>query len=153
MSNLSALYAALAAGGPAFTFNTQSITVYAPASLKESYEKVDLPIRVLIPLGNDADARQGQFVNLGSTLKMLWSIPDLMLLQLAQSGSGLADYAPALISYCGAYADWMRTMRSPASQCALENLDIAPGIYEWPAGSKREYAGVLCLVQYTEVLS
>ncbi len=153
MSQLTALYAAIAAASPVFTHNGNGITVYAPANLKGSYNGGDLPARVIIPVGPQADGKQGTFVYMGTALKVTWTIPDMLLLQPADQGSGISDYASNLIAYCGAYADLIRTLRNPVSQCVLENLSFAPGIYTWPVGSGQSYAGVLVQLDYAEYLT
>lgn len=128
--------------------------VYDLDELPESITTAHLPCRLLLPLGgNPMEAREGQFIAIGTGVTVNWQISDLMLWQASEQGIGLREFAPILVDYCGKYVDAMRTFRCPATNTALEGFSVTPGEYEWPRGSGRFYAGVLCQLNIKEVLS
>jgi len=153
MSMISEVYTALAAL-TVTTTSGKTPAVYNLGELLESVNTANLPCRLLLPLGdNPGEGREGQFINIGSTITIDWQITDLMLWQASEQGLGLRQFAPELVDYCGKYVDAMRAFKCPVPNTALTNVYVVPGEYEWPRGSGRYFAGVLCQLQVNEVLS
>jgi hypothetical protein len=152
MGQLANLYAAIAALTPTFS---PAVTTFAPGNLPIKVDDTALPMRLMIPLGADADAKQGQFVALGSARSLSWTIPDLFLLQHPNQGEGINQFAAQLIAYCDAYSDLLSSMRyfGSAQGCKLDSWSISPGIYEFPRNTNMWFAGVLVLLQYSEYLT
>jgi len=135
---------------------TSEITpvVYDLDELPESITSAHLPCRLLLPLGdNPGEGREGMFIAIGTTMVIVWRVNDLMLWQASEQGLGLREFAPELVDYCGKYLDAMRSFKCPYSNTALESVNMVPGEFEWPSGSGRYYAGVLCQLSIREVLS
>ena len=153
MSVISDVYTALAAKSVTTT-SGKTPTVYDLDELLESVNTANLPCRLLLPLGDNAgEGREGQFINIGSTIVITWQVNDLMLWQASEQGLGLRQFAPQLVDYCGKYIDAMRTFKCPVANTSLESVYVVPGEYEWPRGSQRYFAGVLCQLQIKEALS
>lgn len=129
-------------------------TVYDLDELPENITTAHLPARLLLPVGdNPGEGREGQFIAIGTTMTIVWQVNDLMLWQASEQGLGLREFAPELVDYCGKYLDAMRTFRCPYANTALQSVNMIPGEYEWPSGSGRFYAGVLCQLSIKEVVS
>jgi hypothetical protein len=153
MSVITNVYDALAALSVGTT-GGKVPTVYNLSELLESVNTANLPCRLLLPLGdNPGEGREGQFINIGTTMTVIWQINDLMLWQASEQGLGLREFAPELVDYCGKYLDAMRTFKCPYTDTTLESVLVTPGEYEWPRGSGRYFAGVLCQLQIKEVLN
>jgi hypothetical protein len=153
MSVISSVYTALAAV-TVTTTSGKTPTVYGLSTLLESINTANLPCRLLLPLGdNPGEGREGQFINIGTTVVINWQVNDLMLWQASEQGLGLRQFAPELVDYCGKYVDAMRTFKCPVANTSLEGIYVVPGEYEWPRGSGRYFAGVLSQLQIKEVLS
>jgi len=154
MSVVSTIYANLAAVSVKVGSTNIEPTVYELDELPENIATAHLPCRLLLPLGGDpTEGRDGEFIAIGTGVTVNWQISDLMLWQSSEQGIGLREYAPTLVEYCGKYVDAMRAFRCPATNTALESFSVTPGEYEWPRGSGRFYAGVLCRLNIKEVLS
>jgi hypothetical protein len=154
MSEITSIYDALEAKSVTTT-GGDTPDVYDLDELKNSIPSSDLPIRLLLPVGDDTkgDGRSGVFIAIGTTMAIDWQVNDLMLWQPLGQGEGLREYAPELVDYCGKYLDAMRTFKCPTNNSSLTDVYMSPGIYEWPMGSGVMYAGVLCQLTIKEVLS
>lgn len=153
MSVISDIYDALDAVTVTTTSGTTP-TCYDLDELPESITTAILPCRLLLPLGNTpGEGREGQFISIGTTMSIIWQVNDLMLWQASEQGEGLREFAPELVDYCGKYLDAMRSFRCPYTGTALQSVNMIPGEYEWPRGSGRYFAGVLCQLNIREVVS
>lgn len=153
MSNIVAIYNALEAVTVTTTAGVTP-TCYDLDELPESISTANLPCRLLLPVGaNPTEGREGEFIAIGTGMTYVWNITDVMLWQASEQGIGLRESAPQLVDYAGKYADAMRGFKCPYANSALESVSITCGEYEWPAGSGRYFAGVLCQLQVREVLS
>jgi len=123
--------------------------------LPESITTAQLPCRLLLPVATmPGEGREGMHIAIGTAMSINWQITDLMLWQPSEQGLGLREFAPKLVEYSGKYLDGMRAWgKCPTSNTTLQSVSITPGEYEWPRGSGRYYAGVLCLLQVLEVVS
>lgn len=129
-------------------------TVYGLDELPESITTAHLPCRLLLPVGSyPAEGRDGEFIAIGTGVTITWQITDLMLWQASEQGLGLREFAPELVDYCGEYMDAMRAFKCPYANSALEGFSMTPGEFEWPRGSGRFYAGVICQLNVKEVAS
>jgi len=130
-------------------------TAYDLDELPESINTAQLPCRLLLPVNSiPGEGREGVHIALGTGMAIVWQVNDLMLWQASEQGIGLREYAPKLVDYAGKYLDAMRAWgKCPYTNSTLENVTITPSVYEWPIGSGRYYAGVLCQLQIREVIS
>lgn len=128
--------------------------VFGLDELPESITTAHLPCRLLLPVGNNpTEAQEGQFIAIGTGVTVVWQVSDLMLWQVSEQGVGLREFAPELVDYCGKYLDMVRTFKCPYPNTAIETFTMVPGMYEWPSGSGRQYAGVLCQLQIREAVN
>lgn len=151
MSALTSIYTALE--GKTVTVGTITPQVKGLSTVRTSIDSLSLPCRLLLPVSPRLEGRDGAFIALGTIARVTWNITDLMLWSFVDAGMGIQSWADDLVGYCAAYAEVMRTFRSPAAQCALEGWTMTPGVFEYPSGSGRWYAGVECNLEITEVLS
>jgi len=153
MSIITNIYAALAAKTITTTSGVTP-TVYDLDELPENITTAHLPCRLLLPVGGyPAEGRDAEFIAIGTGVTINWQITDLMLWQASEQGIGLREFAPELVDYCGKYLDSMRTFKCPYTNSALESFSVMPGEFEWPRGSGRYYAGVICQLNIKEVAS
>lgn len=151
MSVITNIYSALEAKAVTTT-SGKTPAVYGLAELPEAITTAHLPCRLLLPVGGTpAEGRDAAFIAIGSGVSTTWMVTDLLLWQSSEQGIGLREFAPELVDYCGKYMDMMRTFKCPYSNSAVESFSMVPGEYEWPRGSGRYYAGVLCQLQIREV--
>ena len=155
MSVILSIYDAIAA--ISVTVSGTTPTVYDLDELKDSYKSADLPARLLLPVGVDApaDAREGQFIALGSTTRTRWRITDLMLWKMAgRPGTGLDAVAEDLVAYAGAYVEALRSNRGLGlSTVVIDAWQATPMVVEWPDGSGNAFFAVKCYVDVIEVHS
>jgi hypothetical protein len=136
------------------TTSGKTPTVYGLDKLPENITTAHLPCRLLLPVGgNPGEGRDLSFIAIGTGVTINWQITDLMLWQASEQGIGLREFAPEIVDYAGKYVDMLRTFRCPYQNTALESASMTPGEYEWPRGSGRFYAGVLCQLNIKEVAS
>ena len=153
MSALNAIYAALE-DKTVTTTSGKTPVIYGLAELPESIATAHLPCRLLLPVGGTpGEGRDMNFIAIGTGVTIIWQLTDLMLWQASEQGIGLREFAPEIVDYAGKYLDMLRTFRCPYANTALESASMTPGEYEWPRGSGRFYAGVLCQLNIKEVAS
>jgi len=153
MSVITNIYDALEAK-TVTTTSGKTPTVYGLDNLPEKIETAHLPCRLLLPVGgNPGEGRDLSFIAIGTGVTINWQVTDLMLWQASEQGIGLREFAPEIVDYAGKYVDMLRTFRCPYQNTALESASMTPGEYEWPRGSGRFYAGVLCQLNIKEVAS
>ena len=129
-------------------------TAYDLDELLENVNTAQLPCRLLLPLGdNPGEGREGQFIAIGTTMSITWQVNEIMLWKASEQGLGLREFAPELVDYCGKYLDAMRAFKCPYANTSLQSVNMIPGEYEWPRGSGRYFAGVVCNLSIKEVLS
>jgi hypothetical protein len=153
MSVIMKVYSALEAKSVTTT-SGKTPTVYGLNELPENITTSQLPCRLLLPVGGTpGEGRDLSFIAIGTGVTVNWQITDLMLWQASEQGIGLREFAPEIVDYAGKYVDMLRTFRCPYANTALESASVTPGEYEWPRGSGRFYAGVLCQLNIKEVVS
>ena len=153
MSNLPAIYTALAA--LPVLYDGSGPEVYGLDRTPNSVSTASLPCRILLP-GRSSQGAFG-FVAMGSMAAVTWTILDLLLIKPATQGTGLVDVSTLMLTYCGAYAEALRTIRNggvTGGGITLEaGTTIDPGLYEYPLHAGTFYHGVLVTVQFREILS
>lgn len=161
MSNIRALYTALAALNLDYTdeaAGTTIVTAYDLDELKNNYENPDLPARVLLPMEeyNASNAGVEELMNAGQSGvggEMLWNITDLYLHSRTGQGTGLMDVLPDLVRYAGNYVEVLLDNRSPAAGLDLQTLTPVVGVYEFPVDSAVSYLGVEVQLVYRELIN
>lgn len=119
------------------------------SAVKNRVAQAKLPVRILAPIGPDAEARSGRYVALGTLGAIELYIADDLLLQPAQSGMSLEDIYPDLMRYCGAYWKKLRKdFRQPVGpldgcRTVLQQWEMQPALITW---GEVEYLGVHCKV-------
>lgn len=152
MSTISAMYTNLAA--QSVKIGTNTVTVYGLSALPMNIPTAKLPCRLLLPVGDMAnEGRNAEFIAIGDTITVDWQIKDLMLYKPLSQDIGLSAFAPVLVDYAGAYMDMIRAFRAPSNTSHLETVSVMPGIYEYPAGSGNQFAGVMCTLLIREVIT
>jgi hypothetical protein len=152
-SHISEIYAAI----KAVTVTTASgitPTAYDLDALPENVVTAHLPCRLMLPLSPaPVGGRDAEYIAIGTGMTVIWQLNDLMLWQASEQGLGLRQFAPELVDYCGKYLDAMRAKRCVYNNDdSLEGISMTPGEYEWPRGTGRFYAGVLCQLTIKEVV-
>lgn len=145
------IYTALAGRGISFTSEAGDSVTVTGLDLHQTKNRVgqaQLPVRILAPIGPDAEARGGHFAAIGALGVMELYIADDFLLCPAQSGLRMEDVYPELVRYVGAYFAAMRGWRQPVGpqdgcRTTLEGWEMEPAIITW---SEVEYLGVHCKV-------
>lgn len=143
--NLAALQVAVGGAYP---------TVFGLDATPNRVDIASLPCRILLP-GRSTQGSFG-FVAMGTMGEVEWSALDLLLIKATGQGRGLIDVSTPMLAYCGAYAETMRSFRNAGivgGSAWLDQVQITPGVYEYPQGSGNEYHGVLCSLTFKEVLS
>ncbi len=146
-----AIYRALAGRTVSFTSEAGDAVTVPGLDLHETKNRVGqgrLPVRILAPIGPDAQARGGHFAAVGTLGVMELYIADDFLLVPAQSGLRLEDVYPDLVRYVGGYFAAMRGFRQPVAaqdgcRTTLEGWEMEPAVIHW---SEVDYLGVHCKV-------
>lgn len=158
MSQLATIYAALAALEVQISLGDgiHTVPVVPLDQLPDVVDSHRFPVRMITPAGARASGSLSGVRTLGGggvgqVLTVDWAIQDLFFLRGADAGVGLADLAPALVSYAGAYmaaASRVRTARYSVTGVEFPVL----GSFEWPGGSGRWYDGVIADVTAREII-
>lgn len=152
-SNIAAIYSALAA--KEITVNGVSITGYSGSTIPNAVDG-RLPVRVLSSLTgylfeNVTNEDLWMTGVSGRRKQMTWQIADLMLWEPAGTGTGPAQFEPALLSYISQYADMLAADTAlQAAGCMQVHNTWANGIYEYPPESGRFYYGSLVNLEIVE---
>jgi hypothetical protein len=153
-SQLETIYTNLA--GQAVTADSKTATVYSLGSLMESVESAELPCRLLLPISPSIEGKQGAFGGLGNgPVRVTWNLTDLLLWSEAGLGTGMAMFAASLIRYMVAYVDMLKGFRNLGAGMVgaeIKGWTLTPGMFEWPRGSNRWFAGVECSLEILEVI-
>lgn len=128
-----------------------TVPCYGLSGLKNTLDSNKTPYRMLLPMGTATEGQSFGFVALGRTYEITWQIADVFIYKAITQGLGIQENAPALMEYCGAYADMLQGFRAPTPQTYIENVSITPAMFEWPAESGFSYAAVIATLQVIEV--
>jgi hypothetical protein len=146
-SQLAEIYAALAAVD--VTLNSEVIGTRTPATMKGRINDVDLPLRVLSPVGPDGGGGTVGTMTLSQMRTATWTIFELVLLAPAHKAAGLRDYAEDIVALQEAWVSAMAEQRQLLSGVSINEVKIDAAIFKYGAG---EYFAVEFQISVTEVL-
>jgi hypothetical protein len=133
-----------------FTVNSNSVTVYGPATMPASAESAMLPCRVISVYDTSDSVRRLTF---GGNRVADWQIEDLLLIKDVALGLGPADIGADILTYRAAYAAFYRTLYGTERGWVATDCRITTAVTEWPASSGRFYDSVRAVVTVREILS
>ena len=153
-SQLSTIYATIAAA--TVTVGTTTVTALNGATLTESVESAQLPVRLILPIGGQATGSTPTprtFANRteGGVLVVEWTITDLLLWRGIDAGIGLSDLTPDLVTYCANYLSIVGSLRKARWSVTGITFPMIGGI-EWPMSSNRWYSGVQAQLVIKEIV-
>ena len=124
--------------------------VYYGATIRNSWEKANLPIRVLQPVNFGVNEAKSQTLRPSFVMTVVWTIQDICLLRPAGMGQGLPDMTVNLTNYLGNYIDAVRTLGS--SQYTRQNVRGTIEMLEYPAASGRFYDSVVITMDFLDII-
>jgi hypothetical protein len=124
--------------------------VYYGATIRNSWEKANLPIRVLQPVNFGVNEAKSQTLRPSFVMTVVWTIQDICLLRPAGMGQGLPDITVNLTNYLGNYIDAVRTLGS--SQYTRQNVRGTIEMLEYPAASGRFYDSVVITMDFLDII-
>ena len=147
-TNLNTILADVAA--LAVTDGTLTPPVYYGATIRNSWEKANLPIRILQPVNFGVNEAKSQTLRPSFVMTVVWTIQDICLLRPAGMGQGLPDITVNLTNYLGNYIDAVRTLGS--SQYTRQNVRGTIEMLEYPAASGRFYDSVVITMDFLDII-
>jgi hypothetical protein len=131
-------------------YNGQNVTIRSGATIPNTANATDLPMRIISAIGNSGG--QVQRLTLGSSplLTLRWQITDVLLGQQVGLGRGEKEQSDAQITYASAYADLIRTLVTNKYQ--IEDVRITMETIEFPVESGNRYYGVSCEYIIKEII-
>ncbi len=151
MSNITSILTAILALTPQYdtdvAINTRDID-----GLQEVLQPDDCPVRMVTV----ADAGQSgglAFITMGKLQRITWVLTDRLYLKKSSLGEGSKEWSEKLILYAASYAEQIRQNRAIYTQATIVEVEIEPGIFAWPEGSDRNFAGVECVLTIDEYIS
>jgi hypothetical protein len=147
-TNLDAILADVAA--LVVTDGTLTPPVYYGATIRNSWEKANLPIRVLQPVNFGVNEAKSQTMRPTFVLTVTWQIQDICLLRPAGMGRGLPDITVNLATYLSNYIDAVRTLG--ALHYSRGNVRGTVEMLEYPAGSGRFYDAVVITIDFLDII-
>jgi hypothetical protein len=147
-TNLNAILADVAA--LVVTDGTLTPPVYYGATIRNSWEKANLPIRVLQPVNFGVNEAKSQTMRPTFVLTVTWQIQDICLLRPAGMGRGLPDITVNLATYLSNYIDAVRTLG--ALHYSRGNVRGTVEMLEYPAGSGRFYDAVVITMDFLDII-
>lgn len=138
------------------TAKDKTPTVYSLTGIPNSIPTPDLPVRIIIGMNGSGKGKSISYQTLGdNTTRVMvatWQITDLMLWKPLGQGRGLREVSDALVEYAAHYIDAVRANRDLLMNVSIEDLQLAPGVYRYPADSNSDYFGVGATVTIQEIL-
>lgn len=147
-TNLNAILADVAA--LVVTDGVLTPPVYYGATIRNSWEKANLPIRVLQPVNFGVNEAKSQTMRPTFVLTVTWQIQDICLLRPAGMGRGLPDITVNLATYLSNYIDAVRTLG--ALHYSRGNVRGTVEMLEYPAGSGRFYDAVVITIDFLDII-
>lgn len=147
-TNLNAILADVAA--LVVTDGVLTPPVYYGATIRNSWEKANLPIRVLQPVNFGVNEAKSQTMRPTFVLTVTWQIQDICLLRPAGMGRGLPDITVNLATYLSNYIDAARTLG--ALHYSRGNVRGTVEMLEYPAGSGRFYDAVVITIDFLDII-
>lgn len=150
---LSDIYSALSAfivtvphGGQVY-----SITARDLGDLKNVYDAVDLPTRVLSPF-HDFEATVTPRTLSGLRVTNEWEVTDMCLWKAATQDTGIGAVSPFAVAYIHAYSALLGENLHITSQAIIERWKFKPAVYPFPRGdSATMYYGILTIINVKEL--
>lgn len=125
-------------------------TVYRGATLKDTVEVADLPVRIISAIGMQSNRLQSRTFQSGHVMQTEWTLVDVALLRAAGMGIGLKDIAPSQEAYLGHYHDALRTLIGPT--WTVVGASLRSQVLEWPQASGRYYDAVIATLNISEII-
>ena len=125
-------------------------TVYRGATLKDTVEVADLPVRIISAIGMQSNRLQSCTFQSGHVMQTEWTLVDVALLRGAGMGMGLKDIAPSQEAYLGHYHDALRTLIGPT--WTVTGASLRSQVLEWPQASGRYYDAVIATLNISEII-
>jgi hypothetical protein len=125
-------------------------TVYYGATMRNSWEKANLPIRILQPVNFGVNSAKSQTLRPTFAMTVVWSIQDICLLRPAGMGQGLPDITVNLANYLSNYIDAVRALGSQTY--TRENVRGTIEMLEYPAASGRFYDAVVITMDFLDII-
>lgn len=147
-SQLTTIMAAIKAYNP--TYNGKVVSIRDGATLPNTANAADLPMRIISAIGNSAGQVQRVTLGANPVITLRWQITDLLLGQQVGLGKGEKDQSNAQIAYAAAYADLIRTLVTNKYQ--LEDVRIAMETVEYPSESGNRYYAVMSEYLIREII-
>lgn len=147
-TNLNAILADVAA--LVVTDGVLTPPVYYGATIRNSWEKANLPIRVLQPVNFGVNEAKSQTMRPTFVLSVTWQIQDICFLRPAGMGRGLPDITVNLATYLSNYIDAVRTLG--ALHYSRGNVRGTVEMLEYPAGSGRFYDAVVITIDFLDII-
>jgi len=147
-SQLTTIMAAIKAYNP--TYNGKAVSIRDGATLPNTANAADLPMRIISAIGNSAGQVQRVTLGANPVITLRWQITDLLLGQQVGLGKGEKDQSNAQIAYAAAYADLIRTLVTNKYQ--LEDVRIAMETVEYPSESGNRYYAVMSEYLIREII-
>ena len=155
MSQLATIYSTLAA--TPITVGAVAVAALNGATLPDSVESAQLPVRLILPVGGKASGTVQTprtfktSTTQGGVLVVDWTLSDVLLWRALGAGVGLTDLAPELIAYMAAYMAVVAPLRTPRWSVTNIAFPVIGGL-EWPASSDRWYSGVQATLTIREII-
>jgi hypothetical protein len=110
-----------------------------------TFRDSSLPLRMLLP----STAGDGSFVMIGTLQKMGWAIRDLCLFAPLTQGSGVQQFAKAMVDYLDLYVQAVKANRNPAANCTIVGWEVQMGPVPW---AEKDYWAVDITLTVEEIL-
>jgi hypothetical protein len=123
--------------------------------LKESTDSVrQTPSRVIIPMQNDNEGSDMEYLALGGSLASInWTLADLLLFKPAGENISIQSALPELLAYIDNYILAFQSFRKLGlTHATIETIDYEWNIFTFPEGSKYNYYGVLMTLRIKEII-
>ena len=141
-SQISSIFQALGA----WEFTIKGDTIRAPFvnQIEDMPSSPSLPMRVISPALNRAEGSLMGMTFGSTSLVVTWEIDDLMLWRPVAQAANFAKEAVPLMQYMVAYSEMWVANRQLTTQAFSEEIkNFSAGVFEYPAGSKVQFYGVL----------
>jgi len=138
-SNIKGIYTALA------NMRVGSVKARNINKVKLSIKAADLPIRLLLP----GTKGEGEFVAMGTSQKMIWTIRDLCIWAPLTMGKGIEQFAESMVDYMALYIEAVKNNRFPVNCTNILSWEIQLGPIPW---ADTDYWSIDCTLTVEEQL-
>lgn len=153
MSDILAIYAAIAATDVSITEGGDVIPVWNLAEVLDVVKVDHTPVRLLLPPGAGQGAGMSGYRPVsGTTAVITWAIQELLLYRSLGQGGGVAEVYVDLARYIARYVTTFNQNRRLA-HAQITGFAPRSGVYEWPLGSGNEFHGVLMQINVDETIN